>query len=414
LIEYARKNVSKNPNDFVTLEKYEPSKITTPYDENIHGKWQRIPSYTRNYIFNKTGANKLTVPKNMVSLIVGEPEVTASNFKVGGFDMRNHRKMQKAILAIEDYTKEVLSYAKETIAIRLGGVVLANNISNMFQVWVHTGINPFEYIKRAQQKWNELDEFRELQHKLNNLNVAYNAANDNKKRLIYQQQQSIINQLNKNSFNDLVKDGQFSPIIEDINIEEEPNKHIAKLIKKAFDDYKLLKRVKPIKEILFMDRNTAMYKGMLKITQYGDIIAREIIREEKVNRAIAEGKPLTKQEYQNLLNSLDQLFVNYAYIQNKYLRYMDRVMAVFFTKYFFRQAKAVYNTLLQYPARMGTQIGLEELSGINFQTTDDSYFNFFDIMMKKFSNNPIDVVSDLSEPTLFRWVPSWNDVARIE
>jgi len=63
---------------------------------------------------------------------------------------------------------------------------------------------------------------------------------------------------------------------------------------------------------------------------------------------------------------------------------------------------------------MGTQIGLEELSGINFQTTDDSYFNFFDIMMKKFSNNPIDVINDLSEPTLFRWVPSWNDVARIE
>jgi len=390
LMEHAKKNVAKNPDDFIIIRKFDPD-VDEEYDDDIHGRWDRIPDYTRKYIVKKNGGEHyIIVPKNKIELIFGEPEASASNFNFGPIDLRKYPKIQKFIMMLEDYIAEVSAFVRETIAIKTGSVVSANTISNAIQTWLEVGINPYEYIKRVRQKWLQLDEYKELQRKLDDLHVRIVSTTDiEEANLLKKQIMSIENQLEKNSFHDLVQDGQFSPIIEDINVEEISNGHLARMIEDGLNSNNLMQKLKPMRDTLFVTRNTKLYKGMMKVTQYGDIITREIIREEKLKQNKKNSINWTQEEYQEYLDYLDQMFVNYGYINNRYLRYSERILGVFFTKYLFRQAKAVIAVAKKAPSRFTGLIGGEWLTGIDLKTADDDYWHFFEALTNRMTGHDI-------------------------
>ncbi len=398
LIKYSKQYAAENPDDFVVLHKHESG----VFDEEIHGRWNRIPDYTRNYIYDKTGENAIVVPKNKVHFITGEKEVSFSNFKLGPVDVKNSVKSQKTILAIEGYIREVLGYLKETIAIRTGAVVAANTISNMFQAWIRYGIDPIEYIKKATEKWAELDAYRELDTQLNDLFVQRAGANTSGQiKKIDRDIASVQNQMSNNSFDKLVKDGQFSPIIEDVNTGERPTGHLAQKIEEVFTHKNMPKGVNTVKEVIMLDRNTALYKAMLKITQYGDTVTREIIRESQEEKAIKAGNPLNKNQLQSLLNELDQLFVNYGYTANRFVKYAERLWEVFFTKYLFRQAKAMHSVATKAPASFSLLVGAEQLTGIDIKTADDDYWDFFGALGGRLDiDNPYEIGMKVLSPKI--------------
>ena len=411
LLKHHEKNVIDNPDDFIVLEKY----IDGKFNEETHGRWNRIPDYTRSYILSVTGSHSIAIPKNMIELISGEKEVTLANFNVGPVDIRNNKKAQKIILALEDYIKEILGWMKETIAIRMGNVVAANAISNMIQAWVHGKVDPLEYIKRARRKWQELNEYRDLLKQLDLLKVEYVGQGSPEKGGLYNKIKILQQRIEKNPFDTLVQDGQFSPIIEDVNIQDGHTGHIAQMIEKAFNSNSVMKALKPIKEQIFMDKGTAVYNGMLKFTQYGDIITREILREKMEEDAIASGKPASSEDIQNYLNFLDQLFVNYGYIDNRYWRYLERVGGLFFTKYFFRQAKAMQSVIALNPARFGVELGAEALI-VQTPTAEDAYYHIIKSAGYKIgAMNPVDRVEELVGDglwglPLFEIYPEWGKV----
>ena len=409
LLQYHADNIVENSEDFVVLEKHEDGKFL----EDIHGRWNRIPDYTRAYIFNKTGSHKIAVPKSMLTLITGEKEITASNFNLGPIDVRDSKKSQKIILAIEDYVKEIQAWMKETIAIRMGTVVMANAVSNMLQAWVHGKINPIEYIKRARRKWQELNDYRSMLQQVDLIRVQHVAAGSPQTGKLFNQIRQLDARIAKNPFHALVEDGQFSPIIEDINInrdEDRPVGHITRMIENAFDANDMMRAIRPIKEVMFLDKGTAVYNGMMKFTQYGDIITREILREDKEAKALKAGKPMTQEEKQVHMNHLDQLFVNYGYIDNRYIRYAERVGGLFFTKYFFRQAKAMQGVISGNPGRFLALLGAESLVA-EIPTPEDAYYDVFGSVGYKFgSMNPTDKFDSLFQLPLIGAFPEWDKV----
>jgi exodeoxyribonuclease-5 len=392
--------------EFVVIKKHEEGK----FSEDIHGRWNRIPEYTRNYIFTKTGRHSIAIPKRMLTLITGEKGVTLSNFNFGPADLRGKKKTQKMILAFEDYIAEIWAWVKESIAIRMASVVDANTLSNMMQAWVYEGINPIEYMKRSRRKWQELNEYTDTLRELEEYRVELVGQGDSPQRQTQNKISMLETQLKKNPFHALVEDGQFSPIVEDVNINEDATGHIAKMIEAGFDKNKFTKSILPIKEFVFMDRNTKTYQTMMKITQYGDIITREIMREEHEEAAIKRGKPLTAEEKQDYFNFLDQLFVNYGYIDNRFIRYAERIFGMRFTKYLLRQAKAMHSVATQVPARLGTMLSVEQLTGIDLTTADDDYWRFFDAMGSRLNfDNPMDMLMGENIPIL-NLVPSISDI----
>ena len=92
---------------------------------------------------------------------------------------------------------------------------------------------------------------------------------------------------------------------------------------------------------------------------FNDIVNRAIIKEklmEELDRDINSGKRVyrAREELedakQDILNYVDQLYVNYSYLDNKYVKYANDMGLVWFTKYFFRAAKALRSMYERNPA----------------------------------------------------------------
>jgi len=406
LFKYHEENLSDD--NFIVLEKHTSGK----FDEDVHGRWNRIPEYTRNYIFEKTGFHSIAVPKSMLTLITGEKAVSLSNFNLGPIDLRGKKKTQKMILAVENYIQEVWSWVKESIAIRMGGVVAANTVSNMMQAWVYGGINPIEYMKRARVKWKQLNSHRELTAELHEMEVELVGQGDKPQKRTLNRIKMLQARIEKNPFEQLVRDGQFSPIIEDVNVEEDNAGHIAKMIETGMNKNEFTKMVKPIKEFMFMDRNTRAYQGMLQFTQYGDIITRTIMMEFKMESAIKSGRPMTDEDVQEYLDFLDMLFVNYGYIDNRFIRYAERTFGVMFTKYLLRQAKAMHSVAIAAPARLGAVLTTEQIAGYNVVSADDDYSHLFEALGRRMDmKNPTDMFIGEDIP-IFNLIPGFGDIVK--
>lgn len=104
---------------------------------------------------------------------------------------------------------------------------------NAFTAMRH-GISPTEYYKSFLQKnWTELTNYLELNEKLIGLELMQKSG---KKGLSYEIE-SLKKQLDENWFSSLIKDGQFSTIMEDLNTNESLSKrsHFDDLIKQKVD-----------------------------------------------------------------------------------------------------------------------------------------------------------------------------------
>ena len=106
----------------------------------------------------------------------------------------------------------------------------------------------------------------------------------------------------------------------------------------------------------------------------------------------------TKQEYiQDMYNYLDQLFTNYGYLLNKYLKYPSDMIILEFIKYFLRQGKAVLSTARRQP--LGSAIAeATDMFVWNMPDPIDQYQNLGGTLVNKIGASPIDVFGEIIYP----------------
>ena len=140
-------------------------------------------------------------------------------------------------------------------------------------------------------------------------------------------------------------------------------------------------------------------------------LGREAFATFKIEDAIKRGKPMTAEEKQIHLNFLDQLFVNYGYTDNRFMRYLERTFGIMFTKYLFRQAKAMHSVATQAPARLGTMLTIEELTNIDIKTADDDYWRFFEALGNRFDiDNPYEMLTNAGSLKIAKLLPNFGDL----
>ena len=119
------------------------------------------------------------------------------------------------------------------------------------------------------------------------------------------------------------------------------------------------KKSQGVIDTVFMTKRSKIRQSVEKITMFNDIVNRAIIKEklmEELDRDINSGKRVyrAREELedakQDILNYVDQLYVNYSYLDNKYVKYANDMGLVWFTKYFFRAAKALRSMYERNPA----------------------------------------------------------------
>ena len=269
------------------------------------------------------------------------------------------------------------------------------------------GIDPITYVGEVRKKWILLNEYNELERKLARLNVDRMAGKDVDGKIRQLEDQKV-----RHPYHSLVEDGQFSPIVEDINTEMELNGQLATMLKNAIDKTKLGHAIHPVLDIAYLDKKTKIYKTMLKVTQYGDAITRQIILEKNVARREAKlGRKLTREEYQEELNYVDQLLINYGYTANRVWDWMEKVAGLNFMMYYLRNIQATYKMYKVNRSATIFEMGMQYLTGVDFSDSMDTYAKSPIVALtNRFMLD--DIPSELSTPHIFGLLPDFSSIVK--
>ena len=408
IIEHSAQGVLERPEDYVLVEEYtEEDRLNGVKREKRHDRWEYLPDHTKDYIFQKTKNKGILIHKDFVELMTGEKDVTIGNFAKFGIDLRKYPVARARLMALESYLAEILGYVKNAMVVLNADVLLGNQTSNAIVAITH-GIDPIEYVKKFKTRWQQLNEYNEKLQQVAELEVR-KMAGENVDNKIKQ----VKRQLEGNVWNELVKDGQYTALVEDINIEGQGEGQIMTMAKDYLEKKNWLGAINAVKNVLYINRTTKLYNSMLKTVHYGDAITRQIIKEELEKKAVERDGEVTPKVEREILNYLDQLLVNYGYTMNRWFKYAERVGGLFFMKYYLSQAKAIMSMTKKNPARSVLMQGTQRLTGLDFQDPLDTYLRSgidgvsYRWMM---DNAPEQILA----PNIFDLIPSLDSIVKIK
>lgn len=370
IIKNSVQGVRENPDDYVLVEEYtEEDRLNGVKRERRHDRWNTLPDHTKDYIFKRTRRKGILIHKDFVELMTGEKDMTIGNFAAFGFEMKQHPVARARLMALESYIVELLGYLKQEMIVLNGSVLIGNQVSNAMVAMNH-GINPIKYVKKFKERWQQLNDYNEKVQMLTQLEVEQKAGGkvDNK---IAQ----LKKQLEGNIWDELVKDGQYTALVEDINVDAKMNGQIATMLNDQLGKSNFGKMIRNVRDALHIDRSGSFYATMLKTVHYGDAITRQIVKEELEAKAIARDGELTDKNKRQILNYLDQLLVNYGYIPNRWWGYADRVLGLLFMKYYLNQPKAIISVIRGNPTKTLLMQGAQKVTGLDFADPFNTYTN---------------------------------------
>ena len=390
LINDASQNYEKNPEDFIVIE---PETLENKSD--TADQWKMIPAYTRDYIYEQTGSKNIVVRKALINDIMGYKSPTLAN---APFINRNV-KLRRAVAMLEKFWKSVVTKFKGIIVTMTSSVSIANMVSNMMFAMQH-GINPIDFAKKTIEAWKLLDQHELDMAQINEMLILEQGGI----KIDQAKLKGLRDKAESNGMHKFILNGMFTPIVEDINAADlRKGSPVDKVIDKISS--KVPSKVKPIIDILYLNENTMIYKKMLKLIQYGDITARyavyENLKDSEMYASLSpserSSKLKTKAEKIELakMRYLDEMLVNYSYNENKYLKYLNDVGLVMFTKYFFRTPKAIVKMLQHNSTIPALFQGAQQITGIDVVDPMDTYYRPFEALANRlgsFTDMAIEVI----------------------
>ena len=370
IIKNSAQGVLENPDDYVLVEEYtEEDRLNGVKRERRHDRWNTLPDHTKDYIFKRTRNKGMLIHKDFVELMTGEKDMTIGNFAAFGFEMKQHPVARARLMALESYIVELLGYLKQEMIVLNGSVLIGNQVSNAMVAMNH-GINPIKYVKKFKERWQQLNDYNEKVQMLTQLEVEQKAGGkvDNKIAQLKKQLEGSI-------WDELVKDGQYTALVEDIDTEAKVNGQLATMLNEQLGKTNFGKMIRNVRDALHIDRSGSFYATMLKTVHYGDAITRQIVKEELEAKAITRDGELTDTAKRQILNYLDQLLVNYGYIPNRWWGYADRVLGLLFMKYYLNQPKAIISVIRGNPTKTLLMQGAQKVTGLDFADPFNTYTN---------------------------------------
>ncbi len=370
IIRNSAQGVLENPDAYVLVEEYtEEDRLNGVKREKRHDRWDTLPDHTKDYIFKRTRNKGILIHKDFVELMTGEKDMTIGNFAAFGFEMKQHPVARARLMALEAYIVELLGYLKQEMIVLNGSVLIGNQVSNAMVAFNH-GINPIKYVKKFKERWQQLNDYNEKVQMLAQLEVEKMAGGKVDSKIA-----QLKKQLEGNIWDELVKDGQYTALVEDIDTEAKVNGQLATMLNEQLGKTNFGTMIRDVRDKLHIDRSGNFYKTMLKTVHYGDAITRQIIKEELEAKAITRDGELTDTAKRQILNYLDQLLVNYGYIQNRWWGYADRVLGLLFMKYYLNQPKAIISVIRGNPTKTLLMQGAQKVTGLDFADPFNTYTN---------------------------------------
>ena len=393
-----------------------PSAYTRIAVNAPEGRYQELynmlPEEARRDMQEVWGKKEIYVRKELVDLIFGyrkwslgdtfknkdlsenENDPTAVQLSKAGMRRINDVIQSSFVRHSEAVWQEVVSLAKTNIVIRNPAVLIGNFISNLALSWVK-GVPPVYMIRNQALA---IEALKDYQNQLSEKDILERLLLTDLKMSATKRSntQNKINQLNDsltaNPVKDLIDEGIFQSIVEDLPDTENPFNYKDRVLAKT-GVTRLLKskKAKPavaVGEQLYLSEDTSAFKMMLKATQYSDFIARFAMH--KYNTEV-----LNKSKEESIRDVVET-FINYDIPTSRALQYMNDMGFLMFSKFLFRIQKVILNILKERPASVLSTLILQNVFG-EFSDIVDSNLITGSLMGRMgFFLGPLDSATELA------------------
>lgn len=348
----AKQNVAKRPNEYIQLD-------FNSKDPDVQRVIKMIPYSFRTELQKQFGKHAKSYPihKSMYTTTFGYQAYSvvniwdkldnnkklnlAENLLRGMFDLAFKQNGRKRALQAERIIQDTMTFIKDMIVIRSGGVLLGNILSNTYLLMT-LGINPVRILKDMTFSWRNSKNYRTMVNRIEEINALLMTTNSTKdKSLLNREKKQLQESLNRNPMKEYMEAGLMSTIVEDLT---KPNETSYKTeLQKKVDSYVDL-IPKPISNTfneLTIGQGSMLHNFLSEATQFSDLSAKYTLAKYLHENGIDKAKAI----YEAQLS-----FINYDIPTNQFLDYMNRMGLMMFTKFFLRfqrvMVKLAYNALV--------------------------------------------------------------------
>jgi hypothetical protein len=405
LFEYYDKNSNKE--NFVKIQEMSDENK----DYNNYSRWDKLPDTIKKYIQIKYQKSFLPIPDRFLETFTSEQNLKASNLNIYGREIIKNPYHKELIDTIFKLIADLVSKVKIFQIIKDVDVTYSNWMSNAKMAWTYAKVNPISFFSRAADLIDDLEEYIADSAKLQEEELIKATLQDKEELELSQIRiNNLMAKIKKNKFHDLIKDGQYSLIIEGENTEDSQITLVDKLMNKGAKKLteklpKKLQKAEPtmknIIDFVTIGENTELYKVLTKAAQYGDIITKQIIYEE-MQKELKKKDNWNELTRETALNFLDQMLINYTYIDHRFVRFLEKIGGFVYSKYFLRGIKAYTDAVIQKPGRFATFEAIESMLGIDWQSAEDTWENVFSKMENRvYIGNPLHLVDEATNIGIF-------------
>jgi hypothetical protein len=337
--------------EFVNLA---DSKLTDPI---LKDAWDMVPKETKEYIESKFGRGEFWVRKDMVNATLGYRMPSVSDFWSGlsrlspeaqksfvdAATMVFGKNTFRYLVTAEKGWQTAISTAKHIIVVSSVIVPVSNFLSNFMQLTLN-GVPLRSIVKGMGGKLVEIDQhLKHLDRKVEIRALMARYRDDRTMmRRLETELQSLDDADKRMSIWPLIEAGEFSTISEGLTdmdnalTEGRWADRMAQLMERVPRKFGTVGRYAVI------TRDTALFKGMSRATQYGDFLARGVL----YDHLVSQGK--TREE---ALRRITEEFVNYNFLPGRQMSYAESMGMIWFSAYKLRSMKVALNHIRNNPVR---------------------------------------------------------------
>ena len=341
-------NIGRNSKEYVVIEK-------NSTNDEIRDIWSVMPDSVKSkYV------EGFPIRRDIMHSMLGYREMS-----IGEFPFIEHLpdSAKYGLRVAERLWKDMIKILKLDIVLKTPSVLIGNVISNLMLSVVY-GEMPHKIAALQMQGIKELNEYLSKTKEVIRLENRLNAGRgkDGDARRIT----ALKNDLNTSSVKDLIDEGFYMSIIEELGLEEfgTNNNRLEKMI----DD-----KLKWLPEIVregidqaYISDKTSLFKVLNMTTQYSDFVARY----SQYHLMIKKGEDKAK-----TIKYVRDAYINYNKPNSRFVEWLNQMGFVMFTKYFTRIQRAIRVNAESKPLRVLLAIiGQELLTGDVDDITDQSIF----------------------------------------
>lgn len=360
--------------------------------ENSEGKykeyWDRMPFYLKRELKRMSGG-KLMIEESMLVDFFGYKDASLVNAPW----VKDKVKRQVIAKKLEKIVMELTKAWKQAIVAYTPATVKGNMLSNMIVALQHIqDKNPMNYIQKFHDMWQRMDEYQADRTKMLELEIRQKSG----EKISQNEIDRLKAKMKANPVSIIIEDGQFNSLLSDIDngyfdkqgILEGKLKNAMKIIKKD----KSRQNLKSFIDLLYIKKDSRIHDSVMKLTIYSDAINKMIILSDMMDRGNGQ---ITQKD----LNYMDQLHVNYSYLDNKFVKYANDLGFLAFTKYMFRVFPAMMKMLGNKAFSVMLTEGAIKFSGVG-ETPFKQFYHPIDSLARKASmwSDPMAFAQDLVVP----------------